>query len=77
MSIPSVIRPWGLDDQTEDLSFRSRHDILWDSLGPEHASAVHDALITADKVRKSSGYTGQGADPGRTYLEDFARQLTS
>lgn len=52
-----------------ELAFRSEHDILWDTLGPDDAPLVRQALAKAQELRAKK------ADPGYAYLQGFASSL--
>lgn len=51
------------------LAFRSEHDKLWDSLGPQEAPLVRQALARAQEMRDKR------ADPGFAYLQGFVSSL--
>lgn len=53
----------------DELAFRSEHDKLWDSLGPDESPLVRQALARAQEMRDSN------IDPGYAYLQGFVSSL--
>ena len=69
--VQESFQPQEGEELAEVLEFRSAHDRLWDTLGPEDAPMVREALVHADELRQ--GDTGAGDD----YLRYFTDRLAS